>query len=93
MSSRLSVCLLTRDEERNIERAIRSVEGISDEVVVADAGSTDRTEEIARGLGARFVGPKLGVLVGKLAADVLFYMPVVFMYERKRRWRGPFGGR
>jgi hypothetical protein len=55
MSSQLSVCLLTRDEERNIERAIRSVEGVADEVVVADAGSTDRTEEIARDLGARVV--------------------------------------
>jgi hypothetical protein len=55
MSSRLSVCLLTRDEERNIERAIRSVEKVADEVVVADAGSTDQTGEIARSLGARFV--------------------------------------
>ena len=55
MSSRLSVCLLTRDEQRNIERAIRSVEGVADEVVVADAGSTDRTVEVARGLGARVV--------------------------------------
>ena len=55
MSSQLSVCLLTRDEERNIERAIRSVAGVADEVVVADAGSTDRTAEIARGLGADVV--------------------------------------
>ena len=50
--SRLSVCLLTRDEERNIERAVRSVAGLADEVLVADTGSTDRTIEIARGLGA-----------------------------------------
>ena len=55
MSSRLSVCLLTRDEERNIERAIRSVRGIADEVIVADAGSTDRTVEVAVGQGARVV--------------------------------------
>jgi glycosyltransferase involved in cell wall biosynthesis len=40
MSNRLSVCLLTRDEGRDIGRAIRSVEGIADEVVVADTGST-----------------------------------------------------
>jgi glycosyltransferase involved in cell wall biosynthesis len=55
MSSRLSVCLLIQNEERNIERTIRSVEGVADEVVVADTGSADRTEQIARGLGARVV--------------------------------------
>ena len=55
MSSRLSVCLLTRDEERNIARAIGSVAGVADEVIVADAGSADRTGEIAGGLGARFI--------------------------------------
>ena len=52
---RLTVCLLTRDEERNIGRALRSVEGLADEVVVADAGSTDHTASIARELGARMV--------------------------------------
>ncbi len=52
MANRLSVCLLTRNEGRNIERVIRSVAGVADEVVVADAGSTDRTAEMARGLGA-----------------------------------------
>lgn len=55
MSSQLSVCLLTRDEGRNIERAIRSVAGVADEMVVVDTGSTDRTAEIARGLGAEVV--------------------------------------
>lgn len=52
MSDRLSVCLLTLNEERNVARAIRSVAGVADEVIVADAGSADRTAEIARGLGA-----------------------------------------
>lgn len=52
MSRRLSVCLLTRNEGPNIERAIRSVGGVADEVVVADTGSTDGTRETARGLGA-----------------------------------------
>jgi hypothetical protein len=82
MSSRLSVCLLTRDEERNIERAIRSVEGIADEVVVADAGSTDRTEEIARGLGARFVpfswdddfGQGRNVALGEASGDWVLWL-------------------
>lgn len=55
MSNRLSVCLLTRNEERSIEQAIRSVEGIADEIIVADTGSTDRTVELAQGAGARVV--------------------------------------
>jgi glycosyltransferase involved in cell wall biosynthesis len=55
MSNRLSVCLLTRDDERNIARALRSVEGVADEIVIAESGSTDRTAELARGLGARVI--------------------------------------
>jgi hypothetical protein len=49
----LSVCLITKNEERNIARALRSVNGVADEVIVADTGSGDKTVEIARDLGAR----------------------------------------
>jgi hypothetical protein len=45
---KLSICLIARNEERNIERALRSVEGLADEIVLTDTGSTDRTVEIAR---------------------------------------------
>jgi glycosyltransferase involved in cell wall biosynthesis len=48
----LSVCIIARNEEKNLPRAIASVRGLADEVVVADTGSTDRTVEIARELGA-----------------------------------------
>jgi hypothetical protein len=43
----LSVCLIAKNEENHIERALRSVEGVGDEIVVTDTGSTDRTVEIA----------------------------------------------
>jgi hypothetical protein len=49
----LSVCLITKNEEKNIARALRSVKKIADEVIVADTGSTDKTVEIATGLGAQ----------------------------------------
>jgi len=49
---RLTVCLLTRNEEQNVPRAIGSVRGIADQVVVADTGSTDRTAAVAAELGA-----------------------------------------
>jgi tetratricopeptide (TPR) repeat protein len=49
----LSVCLLTRNEEKNIARAIQSVSGVADQVVVADTGSSDRTVPISTELGAQ----------------------------------------
>ena len=37
------------------------------------------------GVGMRFIGPRAGLIAGKLAADVFFYVPVIFMYERRKR--------
>ena len=48
----LSVCIIARNEQANLPRALASVRGIADEIVVADTGSTDRTVEIATQLGA-----------------------------------------
>lgn len=50
--ARLTTIILTHNEERHIERAIRSVEPFCREVVVVDSGSADRTVEIAKSLGA-----------------------------------------
>jgi len=44
----LSVILIAKNEEDRIERCLRSVAGIADEIIVLDSGSTDRTVEIAR---------------------------------------------
>jgi len=49
----LTTIILTKNEEKHIARAINSVEGISERVVVVDSGSTDRTVELARELGAQ----------------------------------------
>ncbi len=51
----LSVVIITYNEERNLARCLESVKGIADDVVVVDSFSTDGTERIARGHGARFV--------------------------------------
>jgi tetratricopeptide (TPR) repeat protein len=48
----LSVCIITRNEELNLPRALASVRGVADEVIVADTGSTDRTVQIATEAGA-----------------------------------------
>lgn len=48
----ITAIILTKNEEVNIERCISSITGIADRIVVVDSGSTDRTLEIARSLGA-----------------------------------------
>jgi (heptosyl)LPS beta-1,4-glucosyltransferase len=49
----ISAVIITRNEERNIDRCLRSLHGIADEVIVVDAESTDATREIAGSHGAR----------------------------------------
>ncbi|TGK53752.1 glycosyltransferase family 2 protein [Leptospira kanakyensis] len=44
---KLSVAIITFNEEKNIGDCIRSIESVADEIVVLDSLSTDRTKEIA----------------------------------------------
>lgn len=52
MQPLLSVCLIVRNEESSLPRSLRSVRAVAGEIVVADTGSTDRTEQIAKDFGA-----------------------------------------
>ncbi|MDN5331226.1 MAG: hypothetical protein PWP45_451 [Tepidanaerobacteraceae bacterium] len=54
----LSLCLITKDEEKNISRCINNVKDIVDEIIVVDTGSKDRTVEIAESLGAKVIHAK-----------------------------------
>lgn len=54
---RLSLIVITKNEEAAIERCLRSAAGIADEIIVVDSGSTDRTLEIARSFGAKILQP------------------------------------
>src|SRR3954469_364095 len=52
----LSIVLITKNEEANLPRTLESVRWAAaapHEVIVLDSGSTDRTVEIARSLGAK----------------------------------------
>jgi glycosyltransferase involved in cell wall biosynthesis len=49
----IGVGMIARDELIVIVRAIESLKGVVDEIVVVDTGSSDRTREFARDAGAR----------------------------------------
>lgn len=58
MSSGISVVINTLNEENNISRAMGSVKGLADEIVVVDMESSDKTCEIAKSLGAKVFSHK-----------------------------------
>jgi len=49
----ITLAYILKNEERYIERSIRSVMDIADEIVVLDTGSDDSTVDICRSLGAK----------------------------------------
>src|SRR5271165_2241150 len=49
----VSLCLLARNEEANLPDCLGPVRELVDEIIVVDTGSSDRTRETARALGAR----------------------------------------
>lgn len=49
----ISGCVIAKNEEKDIEKCIRSLMDICDEVVVVDTGSTDNTVIISKELGAK----------------------------------------
>lgn len=55
---KLSVVVITYNEEKNIARCLESVKEIADEIVVVDSLSTDKTREICERYGARFFEQK-----------------------------------
>jgi glycosyltransferase involved in cell wall biosynthesis len=50
----VSVVIMTLNEEKVIERCLKSVKEIADEIIVIDSFSTDRTEAICLEYGAKF---------------------------------------
>lgn len=53
--SEISVVIITYNEQDFIGKCIESLKGLADEVIVVDSFSTDRTAEICRSLGVRFI--------------------------------------
>ena len=49
----LSLCMIVKNEEQALPNCLGGVQGLIDELIVVDTGSTDRTVEIARNFGAK----------------------------------------
>jgi len=70
---KLSVCIITLNEEANIGRTLKSVQPLmadgQGEIIVVDSGSTDKTVEIAESFGAKvFTEPWKGFAAQKNSA-------------------------
>ena len=70
---KLSVVIITYNEEENIQRTLESVQSLVErgrgEIIVVDSGSTDRTVEIAQSCKAKvFVEPWKGFAAQKNSA-------------------------
>ena len=102
----LSVAIITKNEARNIDECLRSV-AWAQELVVVDEFSTDGTEDLARGLGARvfqeswkgFAGQKnsavekaTGDWILSLDADERIPLPLREEIEETMRRRNSFNG-
>ena len=51
----ISLCMIVKNEERNLPLCLDSVQGLASELVVVDTGSTDRTPLIAAHYGAEVI--------------------------------------
>jgi glycosyltransferase involved in cell wall biosynthesis len=61
----LSAVIITFNEEQNIERCLRSVKKVADEIIVLDSFSTDQTVNMARSLGAIVYQEKFRGYIGQ----------------------------
>ena len=80
--NRLSAVIIAQDEARNIGRCLASLQGVVDEIIVVDSGSTDATESICLQHGARFVShPWQGYAEQKNYADSLATNPWILSID------------
>ncbi|MFH1761818.1 MAG: glycosyltransferase [bacterium] len=51
----LGVCMIIKDEEKNLPNILNDLKAFADQIVVADTGSTDASMDIARRSGAKVI--------------------------------------
>src|SRR3989338_2128361 len=50
----ISLCMITKNEEKYLEQCLNSVKDLVDEIIIVDTGSTDKTKEIAKDFCKKF---------------------------------------
>jgi glycosyltransferase involved in cell wall biosynthesis len=79
---KLSVVIITYNEEKNILRCLESVKSIANEIVVVDSASTDKTVSICESMGARVIQqPFLGYTEQKNFAVAQASFSLVFSID------------
>lgn len=80
--AKISVVVNTRNEAKNLPRALASIKALADEIVVVDMESTDTTCEIAKKAGAKiykhrptgYVEPARNYAISKATGDWIFIL-------------------
>ncbi len=55
MKNNLTAVILTKNEEKTIQKVVSNAQKCADEVLIVDSGSTDKTVEFAESVGAKVV--------------------------------------
>lgn len=50
---KINLVMIVKNEERSLEKCLKAAKLVVDEIIIADTGSSDRTVEIAKRMGAR----------------------------------------
>lgn len=58
MKIHISAVIIAFNEEKNISRCVRSLQGVADEIIVIDSFSTDKTASICQELGVKWIQNK-----------------------------------
>ena len=53
LKPRLSVCMITKNEEKFLDQCLKSIKNVADEIIIIDTGSNDKTVQIAQEHGAQ----------------------------------------
>lgn len=51
----LSICMIVKNEEKNIARCLESIKEIADEIIIVDTGSSDKTIDICKNYNVKLI--------------------------------------